>query len=235
MRHGNKINHLGRKTAHRKALLMNLSNALIAHKRITTTVAKAKELRKHIEPLLNKCKTDTTHNRRILFSYLSDKESIKELFGVIADKISTRPGGYTRIIKLGFRKGDAADIAMIELVDFNEVYKNKSNEDSGKKKSRRGRGGKSSASEVTVVEDQEALVEDAVILENVDTISEEEVVEEVSVSNEITSEVEEVENLVSDEVVIDQVSVEEAIEESTPSSEEQSSDETADIDENKGS
>jgi large subunit ribosomal protein L17 len=238
MRHGNKINHLGRKTAHRKALLMNLSNALIAHKRITTTVAKAKELRKHIEPLLNKCKTDTTHNRRILFSYLSDKESIKELFGVIADKIATRPGGYTRIIKLGFRKGDAADIAMIELVDFNEVYKNKSNEDSGKKKSRRGRGGKSSASEVAVVEDQEALVEDAVIVENVDTISEEEVVEEVSVSNEIAStieEVEEVENLVSDEVVIiDQVSVEEAIEESTPSSEE-SSDETADIDENKGS
>lgn len=240
MRHGNKINHLGRKTAHRKALLMNLSNALIAHKRITTTVAKAKELRKHIEPLLNKCKTDTTHNRRILFSYLNDKESIKELFGIIADKIATRPGGYTRIIKLGFRKGDAADIAMIELVDFNEVYKNKSKDDAGKKKSRRGRGGKSSASEVAaVVEDQEALVEDAVVIENVNTVSEEEV-EDVSVSNEITSTEEELveeeaENLVSSEDVIDQVSVEEAVEESTESSEEKSSDETADIDENKGS
>lgn len=92
MRHGNKINHLGRKTAHRKALLMNLSNALILHKRITTTVAKAKELRKHIEPLINKTKLDTTHNRRILFSYLQDKESIKELFGVIADKVANRPG-----------------------------------------------------------------------------------------------------------------------------------------------
>jgi large subunit ribosomal protein L17 len=122
MRHGNKVNHLGRKTAHRKALLMNLSNALILHKRITTTVAKAKELRKHIEPLINKTKTDSTHNRRILFSYLQDKESIKELFGVIADKVANRPGGYTRIIKLGFRKGDAADIAMIELVDFNDIY-----------------------------------------------------------------------------------------------------------------
>jgi large subunit ribosomal protein L17 len=244
MRHGNKINHLGRKTAHRKALLMNLSNALIAHKRITTTVAKAKELRKHIEPLLNKCKTDTTHNRRILFSYLSDKESIKELFGVIADKIATRPGGYTRIIKLGFRKGDAADIAMIELVDFNEVYKNKSNEDSGKKKSRRGRGGKTSASEVAVVDDQEALIEDAVIVENADTTSEQEVVEEVSVSDEIASteenELEETaENVVSveeaiDEVIVDEAVDEVAVEESIPSSEDQSSDDTKDIDENKG-
>ncbi len=156
MRHGNKINHLGRKTAHRKALLMNLSNALIAHKRITTTVAKAKVLRQHIEPLLNKTKLDTTHNRRILFSYLQDKESIKELFGVIADKIANRPGGYTRIIKLGFRKGDAADIAMIELVDFNDTYKPNEVKDTTVK-TRRSRAKKSDSQESTVSPAKDAI------------------------------------------------------------------------------
>lgn len=167
MRHGNKINHLGRKTAHRKALLMNLSNSLIAHKRITTTLAKAKVLRQHIEPLLNKAKTDSTHNRRILFSYLQDKESIKELFSNIAERIANRPGGYTRIIKLGFRKGDAAEIAMIELVDFNEIYQSKPSEATGKKKSRRS-GGKSAAKAATPVEEtpvEEALVEDVEVVE----------------------------------------------------------------------
>lgn len=157
MRHGNKINHLGRKTAHRKALLMNLSNALILHKRIITTVAKAKELRKHIEPLINKTKLDTTHNRRILFSYLQDKESIKELFGVIADKIANRPGGYTRIIKLGFRKGDAADIAMIELVDFNDVYVKETKETTTK--TRRGRAKKSAVAAEEIATNND-LVED---------------------------------------------------------------------------
>lgn len=157
MRHGNKINHLGRKTAHRKALLMNLSNALILHKRITTTVAKAKELRKHIEPLINKTKLDTTHNRRILFSYLQDKESIKELFGVIADKVANRPGGYTRIIKLGFRKGDAADIAMIELVDFNDIYVKEIKETTTK--TRRGRAKKSAVAAEEIAANND-LVED---------------------------------------------------------------------------
>lgn len=157
MRHGNKINHLGRKTAHRKALLMNLSNALILHKRITTTVAKAKELRKHIEPLINKTKLDTTHNRRILFSYLQDKESIKELFGVIADKVANRPGGYTRIIKLGFRKGDAADIAMIELVDFNDIYVKEIKETTTK--TRRGRAKKSAVAAEEIATNND-LVED---------------------------------------------------------------------------
>lgn len=173
MRHGNKINHLGRKTAHRKALLMNLSNALILHKRITTTVAKAKELRKHIEPLINKTKLDTTHNRRILFSYLQDKESIKELFGVIADKVANRPGGYTRIIKLGFRKGDAADIAMIELVDFNDIYVKEIKETTTK--TRRGRAKKSAvaAEEIATSND---LVEDVAEIET----APEEVAEEVS-------------------------------------------------------
>ncbi len=170
MRHGNKINHLGRKTAHRKALLMNLSNALILHKRITTTVAKAKELRKHIEPLINKTKLDTTHNRRILFSYLQDKESIKELFGVIADKVANRAGGYTRVIKLGFRKGDAADIAMIELVDFNDVYVKETKETTTK--TRRGRAKKSAvaAEEIATSND---LVEDVAEIENTTEVAEE--------------------------------------------------------------
>lgn len=177
MRHGNKINHLGRKTAHRKALLMNMSNSLILHKRITTTVAKAKELRKHIEPLLNKTKLDTTHNRRILFSYLQDKESIKELFGVIADKIANRPGGYTRIIKLGFRKGDAADIAMIELVDFNEIYNTAPAESSEKKKSRRG-GSSKPKQETTTLGEISALAGKAEDNDLVEDVVAEEVVAE---------------------------------------------------------
>ena len=126
MRHGDKINNLGRTMAHRKALLCNLTCQLIEHKRIITTLAKAKALRVHAEPIINRSKTDTMHNRRTVFASLQDKEAIKELFGVISDKIAGRPGGYTRIIKLPRRMGDAADMAMIELVDFNEVYKSES-------------------------------------------------------------------------------------------------------------
>ena len=122
MRHGKKFNHLGRQTAHRKAMLANMSCSLIEHKRINTTVAKAKALKQFVEPLITKSKTDTTHNRRIVFSRLRQKESITELFGGVAAKIGDRPGGYTRIIKLGNRLGDNADMAMIELVDFNEIY-----------------------------------------------------------------------------------------------------------------
>ena len=119
MRHGKKVNHLGRTSSHRKALLMNLANALITHKRIKTTVAKAKSLRIYVEPLLNRAKVDTTHNRRIVFSYLQQKDVITELFGTVAAKIGDRAGGYTRIIKLGTRLGDGAEVALIELVDFN--------------------------------------------------------------------------------------------------------------------
>ncbi|PUZ24864.1 50S ribosomal protein L17 [Chitinophaga parva] len=122
MRHGNKLNRLSRTSAHRKALMSNLACELISHKRITTTLAKAKALRVYIEPMLTRAKVDSTHNRRIIFSYLQDKEAIKEIFGVISEKIASRPGGYTRIIKLGKRIGDAAETALIELVDFNEVY-----------------------------------------------------------------------------------------------------------------
>ena len=122
MRHGRKINHLGRTTAHRHAMLSNMSSSLILYKRVTTTVAKAKALRKYIEPLLTKSKDDTTHSRRMVFAALQDKESIKELFGTIAGKIATRPGGYTRILKLSdTRLGDNAEMCIIELVDFNET------------------------------------------------------------------------------------------------------------------
>ena len=147
MRHGNKVNALGRKAAHRHALLRNLAIALIEHKKITTTLAKARELRKYVEPLITKSKNDTTHNRRVVFSYLQNKEAIKELFGVVRDKVGERPGGYARIIKLGFRKGgDAAEIAMIELVDFNEIYQAGDTSAKSAASKRRGRrGGKGKA------------------------------------------------------------------------------------------
>jgi large subunit ribosomal protein L17 len=122
MRHGKKNNHLGRTQGHRKALLSNLASSLILHKRITTTVAKAKELRKYVEPLITKAKEDSTHSRRTVFSYLQNKDSVKELFGDVAEKIATRPGGYTRIIKTGTRQGDNSEMCIIELVDYNDIY-----------------------------------------------------------------------------------------------------------------
>jgi len=137
MRHGKKHNHLGRKTAHRKALLKNLSIALFTNKRINTTLAKAKALRVHAEPLITKARKNTMHNRRVVFGYLQDKDAVNELFGPIADAIADRPGGYLRVIKTGFRKGDAAEMAMIELVDFNKDYD--TGKDAGKKRTRRGR------------------------------------------------------------------------------------------------
>jgi len=137
MRHGKKFNHLGRKKGHRIALLKNLSNALIEHKRINTTLAKAKALRVHVEPLITKSKTDSTHSRRVVFRYLQSKDAVKELFGVIAEKVAERPGGYTRIIKTGFRKGDGAEMAMIELVDFNELYTNSKEGKTGGRRKRR--------------------------------------------------------------------------------------------------
>lgn len=138
MRHGDKIKNLSRTTTHRAALLSNLTCQLIQHKRITTTLAKAKALRVYAEPIITRSKTDNMHNRRIVFSYLQDKEAIKELFGVISDKVADRPGGYTRIIKLPRRMGDAADMAMIELVDFNTIY-GKETEATAAKKTRRSR------------------------------------------------------------------------------------------------
>jgi len=141
MRHGKKVNHLGRTSAHRQALLSNMASSLILKKRITTTVSKAKELRKYVEPLITKAKTDSTHSRRVVFSYLQNKESVSTLFGEVAGRTSERKGGYTRIVKLSDpRLGDAADMCLMELVDFNDLYKK---DGSAKKaKTRRGRKGK---------------------------------------------------------------------------------------------
>ena len=164
MRHGDKIKNLGRTAAHRSALMCNLSIQIIEHKRITTTLAKAKALRVFVEPMITRCKTDTMHNRRIVFSYLQDKEAIKELFGVISDKVADRPGGYTRIIKLPRRAGDAADMAMIELVDFNEIYGKDAEAAAAKKtrRSRRSSGGTKKAETATVA----AATEPEVIVES---------------------------------------------------------------------
>ena len=146
MRHGDKIKNLSRTKSHRDALLSNLAVALITHKRIVTTVAKAKALRVYVEPLITKGKTNTTHQRRIVFSYLQDKEAITELFSAIAEKVAGRPGGYTRIIKLGARTGDNAETAMIELVDFNDIYgKGKGETKETTKKTRRSRSTKKTA------------------------------------------------------------------------------------------
>ncbi len=148
MRHGDKIKNLGRKHSHRHALLSNLTIQLIEHKRLTTTLAKAKSLRVYAEPIINRAKSDTMHNRRMVFASLQSKEAIKELFGVISDKVADRPGGYTRVIKLPKRMGDAADMAMIELVDFNEIYVKDSGEAGAKKTRRSRRGGGSRAASV---------------------------------------------------------------------------------------
>lgn len=174
MRHGKKDNHLGRTASHRASLLSNLANSLIINKRIITTVAKAKELRKYVEPLLTKSKEDTTHNRRIVFSYLKNKESIKALFGEVSEKIASRNGGYTRIIKLGTRQGDAAETAMIELVDYNELLLTSKTAEPAKAKRTRRAGGSKKA-EIS------ASAPDAVVLDN----SEEKVSADItSVSND---------------------------------------------------
>lgn len=146
MRHGKKVNHLGRTSSHRKALMANMACSLIEHKRINTTLAKARELRKYIEPLITKGKKDETHSRRMVFSYLQNKDAVKALFGEIATKVGDRPGGYTRIIKLGNRLGDAAEMCMIELVDFNTIYSaNGKAEAAAAKKPRTRRAGKKKA------------------------------------------------------------------------------------------
>lgn len=152
MRHGKKFNHLSRQKGHRRAMLANMGTSLIMHKRINTTVAKAKALRVYIEPLLTKGKNDTTASRRMVFSYLQDKTAVSELFREVAPKIANRPGGYTRIIKTGFRKGDGAEMAMIELVDFNELY---NPNDAGKKTRRSRRGGNKSAAPATTAKNEE--------------------------------------------------------------------------------
>ena len=159
MRHNKKFNHLGRTADHRKAMLANMAISLIRHKRITTTLAKAKALKKYVEPLITRAKDDSTNSRRVVFRYLQDKESIKELFGTIAVKVADRPGGYTRIIKLGHRLGDGADMAFIELVDFDENMAKTPKAEA--KKTRRSRRSTKKASDETVVAEEAPKAEEA--------------------------------------------------------------------------
>jgi len=191
MRHGKKVNHLGRTSTHRKAMLANMAASLILHKRINTTLAKAKALRIYVEPLITKSKEDTTHSRRTVFAYIKDKFAVSELFRDISLKVAERPGGYTRIIKTGNRLGDNAEMAMIELVDYNEVYvKEGKTAKAGVKKSRRGGGAKKKADAFAPVSalaaeakapEVEALVVDAPVVEEI-------VVEETPVAESPTEE-----------------------------------------------
>ena len=197
MRHGKKFAHLGRKTAHRKYMLANMACSLIEHKSINTTVAKAKALKRYIEPLITKSKNDSTHNRRIVFSYLKNKYAVTELFRNISVKVGDRPGGYTRVIKLGNRLGDNASMALIELVDFNDVYNSSS--DSSNKKRRRRKKNKSTTNEDTNPTGPE-VIEDVVIEEN--TAVEDAVIEETPA--------------VEDAVIEETPAVEDAVIEETP-------------------
>lgn len=182
MRHGKKFNHLGRQTAHRAAMLSNMACSLIEHKRINTTIAKAKALRVYVEPIITKSKDDTTHNRRTVFSYLKSKEAVTELFRTVAPKIADRPGGYTRIIRTGYRLGDNAEMCLIELVDFNELMLNDTTKKATTRRSRRGGAGstapkaavaKDAAAETaTEVETPEAVVEEAVVVEETPVVEE---------------------------------------------------------------
>ena len=217
MRHGKKFNHLGRTASHRAALLSNMASSLILHKRIETTVAKAKELRKYVEPLITKSKDDSTNNRRVVFAYLQNKESVKELFGIVSEKVANRPGGYTRIIKLGNRLGDNAEICFIELVDFNETMLAASAEKAGKtRRSRRSGAKKEEGSEAIVAAAAPAIeapsaevVEDAVVVEEV--VAEEAPVAEVVAETEVAAEEVAPEEVVAEtEVAVEEVATEEA-------------------------
>ena len=160
MRHGDKIKNLGRTASHRKALLTNLAIELIQHKRIVTTLTKAKSLRTWIEPLITKAKDNSTHSRRVVFSYLQNKEAVAELFSTVAEKVASRPGGYTRILKLGIRTGDNAEKAMIELVDFNEIYgKGKGETKTAAKKTRRSAGSKKKTEATTETTEESTSTE----------------------------------------------------------------------------
>lgn len=202
MRHGDKVNNLGRKSSHRKAMISNMACSLIRHKRINTTVAKAKALRVFVEPLLTKSKKDSTHSRRVVFSYLQDKEVVTELFRDIAPKIAERNGGYTRILKTGYRLGDNAEMCMIELVDYNELYSNESTKKTTRR-SRRGGVKKAAdsveevveATENNIIDESEATiensveVEEAVVVEgNSDVVSEDSVETDSTDSTDSSSE-----------------------------------------------
>ena len=200
MRHGKKFNHLSRKTAHRKSLLSNMACSLIEHKKINTTLAKAKALRKYVEPLITKSKTDTTHSRRVVFSYLKQKEAVSELFREVASKVADRPGGYTRIIKLNPRLGDNAEMAIIELVDYNELML--SDKTSKTKKTRRRRTKKTTSDVSEVVaskETTEQTVTDSEVVVSAETT------EQTVTDSEVVTSTETTEQTVTDSEVIEDV------------------------------
>ena len=199
MRHGKRFNHLGRTAPHRKAMLSNMASSLILHKRISTTVAKAKALRKYVEPLITKSKTDSTHSRRVVFSYLQDKETVKILFDEISEKVNDRPGGYTRIIKTGSRLGDNAEMCIMELVDYNELLL--ADKEPAKAKTRRSRRGKKSTQTETApaVEAKEAKAE-APVAETVEEAVTQESVEEPKTEEAEEVKAEEVEEVKAEEV-----------------------------------
>jgi large subunit ribosomal protein L17 len=183
MRHGKKFNHLGRTASHRKAMLSNMGASLLLHKRISTTLAKAKELKKFVEPLVTRAKEDSTHNRRIAFSYLKSKEAIKSLFGEVIEKVGTRPGGYTRIIKTGFRLGDNAEMCIIELVDFNELMlKDAAPAKKTTRRSRRSSGEATSTPAPAAPKAAKAAAAPAPVVEEVEEAPVAEVVEEAPVA-----------------------------------------------------
>ena len=184
MRHGKKLNHLGRTNSHRKAMMSNMATSLIVHKRIQTTLAKAKALRVYVEPLLTKSKNDTTHSRRTVFSYLQDKDAVSELFRDIAPKIASRPGGYTRIIKLENRLGDNAEMALIELVDYNTVYTKGEAAVAKKATRRRGGSGKGGAKAAPVAEAPVAVAVEEPVAETAPAVEETPSTEEVAGNEE---------------------------------------------------
>jgi large subunit ribosomal protein L17 len=219
MRHGKKNNNLSRQTSHRKAMLANMACSLIEHKRINTTVAKAKALKQFVEPLITKSKQDTTHNRRIVFAYLRSKYAVTDLFRDVATKVGDRPGGYTRIIKVGNRLGDNADMAMIELVDFNELYNGGKKEE---KKSKSRRGGKAKK-----VEESPAVAAPVATIEaeqNEEVVVEETIVDEVEETPIAETEVEEVAVEETPEIEVPTSEVEESLVEETPETPEASND-----------
>jgi large subunit ribosomal protein L17 len=190
MRHGKKVNHLGRTSSHRNAMLSNMASSLIMHKRISTTVAKAKALRKYIEPLITRSKDDSTHSRRMVFSYLQDKVAVTELFRDISQKIGDRPGGYTRILRTGFRVGDAAEMCLIELVDYNDNYtQNKGGKRAKAKSTRRG-GGRTRKKEETpdAINVETTVKEEVPVIEEASATVEAEIVEETPAVEEVVEE-----------------------------------------------
>lgn len=232
MRHGKKINHLGRKKEHREAMLSNMATSLIMHKRIFTTTAKAKALRKYVEPLITKSKTDTTHSRRMIFSYLQSKDAVVELFSNVADKVGDRPGGYTRILKTGNRLGDNADMCMMELVDFNELMLEEKATRSGKKGSaaKRTRRGKKGAVATTVATESTADTAEEVVAEAETT---EEVATEAETAEEVVAEAEATEEVETQPEVAEEAAPEAETTDTPEASDEKEKGETGDQEEEK--